>query len=522
MGVICVHMALPDKEVATTCSSTVSIPIAQGTIPDAIDSIAASLNPLSILKLSCIQRLEAFGDTAAETPVKCLEEGAGDCSCSDLAERGLVPSHQIQSHGSMPRERHLCSSHSVCPVVKQSCDKLPSSSQTEHQKHPPAQSQASEAGVSRERDASWDSKAISFLPALLVLPIWVYTMTSGGIWTEVFTDYYPMTIGMCLGSFVAGSTPLGGGVVGFPVAVLVLGFDAPQGRDFAVLIQAVGMNSAAFLILYTKPHMVHPLLVFYSIVFGTVGCILGLLFPVDSYALNLCFVVYLGAFALVYSYKAEWAMDDDGADAGNCPAEATAVVRESEDQPSDTAVGGYRKERWMLALSGVVGGLLTAQLGSGSDCVLYVFGSFVWNNIETGERPISESRLTASTVVVMGAMSAVTAALRMADNSIEREVYLCWLAAAPIVALGAPIGAIVLRPSMETTLRRLFFALVVMQIGVFGAVVIQDDWKAWLLLGAAFSCTMAGIAVHASCTTPTATTPKECPNSVDIESHLRN
>ena len=50
----------------------------------------------------------------------------------------------------------------------------------------------------------------------------------------------------------------GGGVVGFPVAVLVLGFDSPQGRDFAVLIQAVGMNSAAFLILYTKPHMVHP------------------------------------------------------------------------------------------------------------------------------------------------------------------------------------------------------------------------------------------------------------------------
>ena len=28
-----------------------------------------------------------------------------------------------------------------------------------------------------------------------MLPIWVYTMTSGGIWTEVFTDYYPMTIG---------------------------------------------------------------------------------------------------------------------------------------------------------------------------------------------------------------------------------------------------------------------------------------------------------------------------------------
>ena len=58
------------------------------------------------------------------------------------------------------------------------------------------------------------------------------------------------------------------------------------------------------------------------------------------------------------------------------------------------------------------------------------------------------------------------------------------------------------------------------QIGVFGAVVIQDDWKAWLLLGAAFSCTMAGIAVHALCTTPASTSPKECPNSFDIDNHL--
>ena len=56
----------------------------------------------------------------------------------------------------------------------------------------------------------------------------------------------------------------------------------------------------------------------------------------------------------------------------------------------------------------------------------------------------------------------------MADNAIDHEVscevYLCWLAAAPIVALGAPIGSIVLRPSMESTLRRLFYGLVVIQV----------------------------------------------------------
>ena len=66
--------------------------------------------------------------------------------------------------------------------------------------------------------------------------------------------------------------------------------------------------------------------------------------------------------------------------------------------------GGLR-----LTTSGVIGSFLTSQLGSGSDRILYVFGTFLWNNLdplEKGERPIPESKLTASTV--MGAMSAIT------------------------------------------------------------------------------------------------------------------
>merc|ERR1712216_316013 len=144
----------------------------------------------------------------------------------------------------------------------------------------------------------------AFLPVLLVLPLWTYTMASNKLFEVVFS-YYPMTIGMVAGSFVAGSTPLGGGVIGFPVAVLVLGFEGSQARDFSVLIQCVGMNSAAFLNCYLKPHMVHGVMVIYSVASGTIGCIIGLLFPLDSYALSLGFSVYLTVFSVVYFYRCE-------------------------------------------------------------------------------------------------------------------------------------------------------------------------------------------------------------------------
>lgn len=85
----------------------------------------------------------------------------------------------------------------------------------------------------------------SFAPAVVVWPLWFYAVSVNGAWHEAFSQYWSMSVAMVLGSFLAGSTPLGGGVVAYPIAQLVLLWPTPDSRDASLLVQSVGMTAAS-------------------------------------------------------------------------------------------------------------------------------------------------------------------------------------------------------------------------------------------------------------------------------------
>ena len=89
------------------------------------------------------------------------------------------------------------------------------------------------------------------------------------------------------GSFIAGSTPLGGGVVAFPLSVLFLKFTPQESRDVAVLIQAVGMNAAAFLLLLKKRELLHAESIILSSFFGGIGAAVALAVNPSAIYMNL-------------------------------------------------------------------------------------------------------------------------------------------------------------------------------------------------------------------------------------------
>jgi len=45
---------------------------------------------------------------------------------------------------------------------------------------------------------------VRFIPATLIWPIWLYTMISGSHFSQVFGQYWPITLAMVFGSFIAG------------------------------------------------------------------------------------------------------------------------------------------------------------------------------------------------------------------------------------------------------------------------------------------------------------------------------
>lgn len=363
-----------------------------------------------------------------------------------------------------------------------------------------------------EIDSSTDRtfrKAMAALPAAAFIPCWLFAMIKNQIWKKVFVEFWPMTAAMVLGSFIAGSTPLGGGVVGFPVSVLALGFDASQGRDFSAMIQSVGMTSASYLIIYLKPQMVHAKLVAFSIFFGVVGCVFGFVVPLREFVVNLTLTTYLVAFAIVYCYKNE-VIEQYAIPIAPTAADRQKKLAKSAGSPHPADADGFPNEEpaamhperlalirdSMLAFSALIGGFVTAKLGSGSDSMCYIFASFGWNSLVPSDQRLSESTMTASTVVIMATMSVVVVGLRMATGDITPDVVMCWAAAAPVVSLGAPIGSLVLGPAAEIMLRRFFYFIAFVQFLLFAIIVIRTNVPGWSVISAVIVLTTISILAH--------------------------
>lgn len=85
-------------------------------------------------------------------------------------------------------------------------------------------------------------------PSLAATVIWFVAVVASGQLGRV-TEHGASALTMLAGSFLAGSSPEGGGAVAFPVFTKALGVPTPVARTFGLSIQAVGMSMAVVAIL---------------------------------------------------------------------------------------------------------------------------------------------------------------------------------------------------------------------------------------------------------------------------------
>lgn len=250
------------------------------------------------------------------------------------------------------------------------------------------------------------------LALVVIYFLWFSHMFLADRW-HIFVDWWPMSLTMVLGSFVAGASAEGGAAIAFPVFTKLLQIPAEQARTFGLMIQSVGMTMASVIIL-TQRIKILPDVIGWVSLGGIVGMVVGsLLLPIPPPYPKILFTFVTAAFgvALVLSrWVIKW------------------------HPHNDFRVGGGAR-RWLFAAIGVVGGTFAASTGSGIDTLTFIVLTLAFG--------LNEKVSTPTTVVIMGLNSVVgffVHGVVMQDIGIVWEY---WLACIPIVILGAPLGAYV-------------------------------------------------------------------------------
>lgn len=246
--------------------------------------------------------------------------------------------------------------------------------------------------------------------AVTVLAVLIYLIASGPGFA-LFETHWIYSVIMVFGSAVAGFTPEGGGAVAFPVLNLYFDVTAAAARDFSLAIQSIGMTSAAVWILTRKNHdlAVFKYVPLYAAVnmlaFVAVSAVYASL---DFRVIQMLFVSLALSFILAYKVGQGQGHRDQAHPAS--PLQFTVFM-----------------------LASLAGGAASAVFGTGADMLIYIALTSFYGMKEKNSTDIS--------IVLMAVVSVLGTAYRgLVLEDIQPEVYLMWLAAAPVVLFFAPIG----------------------------------------------------------------------------------
>jgi len=250
----------------------------------------------------------------------------------------------------------------------------------------------------------WKAYVIAFLA------VWLVIAFAFHYWTEI-SQHWPMSLVMIAGSLVAGSTPMGGGTVAFPILVLVFHQPPANARNFGLIIQALGMTSALLFLVGRKVPLPFRLLMG-STGGAAVGLLLGtfLIGPnLQSSLVKLLFSCLWMSFGLLTLARNTEICGLKGKPPLNVPS---------------TEVMGLA--------AGLVGGLLASMIGVGVEMCVYTVMVLVFR---------ADLKIAIPTAVSAAALASVEgAALHLWIGDIDRQAVMNWLAAGPIVIFGAPAG----------------------------------------------------------------------------------
>ena len=241
-----------------------------------------------------------------------------------------------------------------------------------------------------------------------------------------------VSLTMVFGSLVGGGTSEGGGAVGFPVLTKALAVPADQARLFAFAIQSVGMGSATISIVRNRVP-----LEWRAIRFGApaamVGVFVSCLFlapQLQGGTVRLLFTAILVSLGLALWISRRFAPNRRDWIELFGPGERVAVVG-----------------------AGLIGGLLSGLAGVGENTIMF---ALLVLGFRVCERVVTPTTVVLLTIVTWTGFA--THAIVMDD--FRGPVVDMWLAAVPVVAVGAPAGALLCTRMSRDVIVRILYVLI--------------------------------------------------------------
>ncbi|HSF85352.1 MAG TPA: sulfite exporter TauE/SafE family protein [Acidimicrobiia bacterium] len=319
-----------------------------------------------------------------------------------------------------------------------------------------------------------------------------------GHW-ETVTANWRSFVTMIFGSFVAGSTPQGGGAVAFPVFTKVFETPASVARTFSLSIQAIGMGSAALSILLSGKSVSKRAIAGGGTA-AIVGFFLGLFVLADPMTafwqsripesfVKVTFTVVLAALA----YIVYLALDE-----GECGTWYLPV---------------WNRRVWVgLGIAGLLGGVITSLIGSGADVFAFLFLVIVAGLHPRIAVPTSVIIMALvsvvglvtlglghgqlSTEVVDGMVVAVGGSAIDPVPAARFDVWGLWISAVPAVIWGAPLGTMFVHSLNERHL--ISFLAIMAGIEVVSTAIFLPQLRSdpWLLTYALVGLAVSVLAVR--------------------------
>ena len=265
-----------------------------------------------------------------------------------------------------------------------------------------------------------------FYPLVLtgVIILWFLSTADKSL---LYSLYWPESLTMVLGAFVAGSTPLGGGAVAFPVLTKVLEYSASDARLFSLLIQSVGMSCASVLFIGLARK------IYWKAIISALPFSLFMMIGVMPY-FSVPDVLAKSVFTLFELV-------------------ALSILLFSLTRSKQAGRGLQSTSIFCLA---VVGGTLCATIGSGADLMIFIYLVVV--------KQIEPVKAIPTTVVFM-ALNAICSTLYTTHHyEFPPEVVYAWLAAVPVVAVAAPLGGYVIGLLPSVYVLRFIIGLVLLDL----------------------------------------------------------